>query len=468
VAESTGGVRTAIDRLEDPFLRSGHSGNCATPTRLRADCSPQTRLLSLELSSGTSSMRPFEASSTNGSSRRRRLTQSSNSRPSPRERDSTRGCRPSRRGRCYRDCTRTFGCRIRCRSGAVRPPRVGRRRARGRTRRSRGIDDSVLPTRHCSNWPAGRRSSAARSIPFSTTTSRRRFASAHSHRSSGWMDPLSGSLIAGAARRPVDVFVAPLSGDDRTLCVVRDRRRSPAATLSTIHRMITAMRAAESRSGVFQSAVDATVASSDADLAGWYLIEADVLRPAAVATRAETDRAEPPPIERADIDLLEHLETEADADGEGVVFDRPDIEPALSRPESVPNGCLPFRSPITGSSLRRVPTRWLSRHTSRRRSKSSAGRLRLRSMRSNARRRSSATAATSSDSSPPLPAVSNCRRSNKRCSPVIPERNSNRISVRLVSFEFDDTLGDDRSGLGRRRRYWLRADHAECMGRPER
>ncbi|WP_076609393.1 bacterio-opsin activator domain-containing protein [Natronorubrum thiooxidans] len=146
-----------------------------------------------------------------------------------------------------------------------------------------------------------------------------------------WMDPLSGSLIAGAARRPVDVFVAPLSGDERTLCVVRDRRRSPAATLSTIHRMITAMRDAESRFGVFQSAVDATVASSDADLAGWYLIEADVLRPAAVATRATTDHAEPPPIERAEIDLLERLETEADADGEGVVFDRPDIEPALSR-----------------------------------------------------------------------------------------------------------------------------------------
>ncbi|QFU85036.1 bacterio-opsin activator domain-containing protein [Natronorubrum aibiense] len=148
-----------------------------------------------------------------------------------------------------------------------------------------------------------------------------------------WMDPVSGSLVAGDARRPVDVFVTPLSGDDRTLCVVRDGRRSPAASLSTVHRTVTAIRDAESRAAVRQLAVDATLECSAADFAGWYLVEEDVLRPAAVATRAdsESDAVDLPPIDRAGIDVLERLEAGAAAAGDAIVFDRPDVESALSR-----------------------------------------------------------------------------------------------------------------------------------------
>lgn len=143
-----------------------------------------------------------------------------------------------------------------------------------------------------------------------------------------WMDPVSGSLVVGAARRPVDVFVTPLSGD-QTLCVVRDSRRSPATVLSTLQQAITTMRDAEDRTAVFESAVEAAVACSEADLAGWYLTEPDVLRPATVAVRDDTEPVELPPIERAGIDLLERLETETD--GEGIVFDRSELEPVLSR-----------------------------------------------------------------------------------------------------------------------------------------
>ncbi len=145
-----------------------------------------------------------------------------------------------------------------------------------------------------------------------------------------WMDPVSGSLVVGAARRPVDVFVTPLSGD-QTLCVVRDSRRSPATVLSTLQQAITTMRDAEDRTAVFESAVDATVACSEAALAGWYLIEPAVLRPAAVAVRDDTEPVELPPIERAGIDLLERLETETETNGEGIVFDQSELEPVLSR-----------------------------------------------------------------------------------------------------------------------------------------
>ncbi|ELY49407.1 bacterio-opsin activator domain-containing protein [Natronorubrum sulfidifaciens] len=146
-----------------------------------------------------------------------------------------------------------------------------------------------------------------------------------------WMDPVSGALVAGDARRPVDVFVAPLPGDDRTLCVVRDRRRSPAASLSTIQRMIREMGDAESHTAVRQSAVDAMVECSEADLAGWYLVEEAVFRPAAVATRNESNAVDLPPIERSGLELFERLEAETAGAGECVIFDRPDIEPALSR-----------------------------------------------------------------------------------------------------------------------------------------
>ncbi|WP_121744954.1 bacterio-opsin activator domain-containing protein [Natronorubrum halophilum] len=146
-----------------------------------------------------------------------------------------------------------------------------------------------------------------------------------------WMEPVSGQLTLGESRRAVDVLVTPLPGDDRTLCVVRDGRRSSAAALSAIDRTVAAMREAEGRPAVRQSAVDAILACSGADLVGWYLVEADVLRPAAVATAAANDSIDLPPIDRARTDLVERLEADADATGSGVVFDRSELGPALTR-----------------------------------------------------------------------------------------------------------------------------------------
>ncbi|MFC6768973.1 PAS domain-containing protein, partial [Natrinema soli] len=55
-----------------------------------------------------------------------------------------------------------------------------------------------------------------------------------------WMEPITG-VLATDASPPVDVFVAPLSDPDRTLCVVRDRRGSRAAALSSIRRALDAL-----------------------------------------------------------------------------------------------------------------------------------------------------------------------------------------------------------------------------------
>ncbi|WP_436346768.1 bacterio-opsin activator domain-containing protein [Natronorubrum sp. FCH18a] len=151
-----------------------------------------------------------------------------------------------------------------------------------------------------------------------------------------WMEPATGRLVSGDDALAVDVFVTPLPGDDRTLCVVRDRERSAAGALSTIDRSIETMRDAESRPAVRQAAVDAVLECTDADLAGWYLVEDDLLRPAAVATAAASSPVELLSIDRdqADLrDLLDGLEADTVASGGDVttVFDRSELEPLFAQ-----------------------------------------------------------------------------------------------------------------------------------------
>ncbi|MGQ3414299.1 bacterio-opsin activator domain-containing protein [Natrinema sp. LN54] len=150
-----------------------------------------------------------------------------------------------------------------------------------------------------------------------------------------WMDPVAGEFATDATVS-VDVFVAPLPDPDRTLCVVRDRRDSRAAALSTIRRTVATLRRAETPSAVREAVTDAVRECADADAAVWYLVDDDRLRPATVATRETTateqppggDRPaiEPPPIEPDDTPLSGLLES-----GEPTVYDRAELGDALSR-----------------------------------------------------------------------------------------------------------------------------------------
>ncbi|ADB63895.1 putative PAS/PAC sensor protein (plasmid) [Haloterrigena turkmenica DSM 5511] len=155
-----------------------------------------------------------------------------------------------------------------------------------------------------------------------------------------WMEPLSGTLALDG--RAVDVFVTPLS-DDRVLCVVRDRRRSAAAALSTVGETVATIRAADSPGAVRRATVDAALTCAGADLAAWYLREDDRLRPAAVETASTAGSVDLPPIDPAETELLERLaeaetatedepgfETDTDAAGPAVAFDRSELESVLA------------------------------------------------------------------------------------------------------------------------------------------
>ncbi|SDK89779.1 bacterio-opsin activator domain-containing protein [Natronorubrum texcoconense] len=151
-----------------------------------------------------------------------------------------------------------------------------------------------------------------------------------------WMEPVTGTITAADEPRAVDVFVTPLPDDDRTLCVVRDRDRSAAGALSAIDRSIATMADAESRPAVRQAAVDAVLAYTGADLAGWYRLEDDLFRPAAVATTAASSSVELPPIGRDLIDRIDPADgTDADADANGervtTVLDRSELESLFAK-----------------------------------------------------------------------------------------------------------------------------------------
>ncbi|MDF9745945.1 bacterio-opsin activator domain-containing protein [Natrinema salsiterrestre] len=146
-----------------------------------------------------------------------------------------------------------------------------------------------------------------------------------------WMDPCTGELAIDASRsRPVDVFVAPLPDPDRTLCIVRDRRGSRGAALSTIQRTATALRNADTPTAVRESVTGAIREYVGADAAIWYRVD-DRLRPAAVTTAAQVSDSEQPGIEppslRPDaIPLADLLDS-----AEPSVRDRPDFDDALER-----------------------------------------------------------------------------------------------------------------------------------------
>ncbi|WP_306058942.1 bacterio-opsin activator domain-containing protein [Natronococcus wangiae] len=140
-----------------------------------------------------------------------------------------------------------------------------------------------------------------------------------------WMDPIAGDL-ALAERRPVDVFVAPIPGDERALCIVRDRRRSPAGALSTIEAAVAAIGDADSRSGVRRAVVDAALEFTGADLVGFYLVDEGSLRPAAVATREPPSPPDLPSVDRSTVPV-DRIREEDGAS----IHDRRPFESFLSR-----------------------------------------------------------------------------------------------------------------------------------------
>ncbi|AFZ74463.1 bacterio-opsin activator domain-containing protein [Natronobacterium gregoryi] len=138
-----------------------------------------------------------------------------------------------------------------------------------------------------------------------------------------WLEPVQGTLSGADEAIDVDVYVSPLRNDERTLCLVRDRRRSAAGALSTVRRTAATLRSADAASTVRRAVTDAVQERTDADLAVWYLFDDDLLCPAAVATPEDHPGLEPPPVERDDRRLP--LE-----DGIGVA-DGSAIEPFLTR-----------------------------------------------------------------------------------------------------------------------------------------
>ncbi|QLK26749.1 helix-turn-helix domain-containing protein [Natrinema zhouii] len=152
-----------------------------------------------------------------------------------------------------------------------------------------------------------------------------------------WMEPVSGMLATDAAP-PVEVFVAPLTDPDRTLCVVRDRRGSRGAALSSIRRTLDTLRRAETASAVRNAATDAVREFAAADVAVWYRADDDWLRPATVAMAdhiGDHRSIELPPIDPDGsplADTLENRETVTDPESEGVtVYERAELEDFLAR-----------------------------------------------------------------------------------------------------------------------------------------
>ncbi|SEV82266.1 bacterio-opsin activator domain-containing protein [Natrinema salifodinae] len=157
-----------------------------------------------------------------------------------------------------------------------------------------------------------------------------------------WMDPVTGDLVTdgdagtdGAARIPVDVFVAPLSDPDRTLCVVRDRRDSAAAALSILSRAVTALRGVETPAAVRETVVDAVRDYVAADVAAWYVAD-DRLRPAAVTVADRIADGESgidlPSIDPEGTPLVDPTERSERAErGEPTVYDGAALAGALVR-----------------------------------------------------------------------------------------------------------------------------------------
>ncbi|AGB39146.1 bacterio-opsin activator domain-containing protein [Natronococcus occultus] len=141
-----------------------------------------------------------------------------------------------------------------------------------------------------------------------------------------WLEPASGRL-AVADDRPVDVFVVPLPEDDRTLCVIRDRRRSPAGALATLADAVGAIREVDSESAVRETVAEAALELSGGDVVGLYRSEERALEPIAVATRG-SGTASLSAVERAAVpDAV--LPDGAGEDADATVHDADALEPFL-------------------------------------------------------------------------------------------------------------------------------------------
>ncbi|ARS88679.1 bacterio-opsin activator domain-containing protein [Natrarchaeobaculum aegyptiacum] len=141
-----------------------------------------------------------------------------------------------------------------------------------------------------------------------------------------WMDPLSGTLTVGDRRPAVEVFVAPLPAAERTLCVVRDRRRSPESALRMLDGTIAEVWAAPSHPAIRESVLRAVLDWTAADAAGWYALEGDRLEPLALETAGEHGDADRRAIE-PDEELRSSLADRAIGD----VTEEPALVPALTR-----------------------------------------------------------------------------------------------------------------------------------------
>ncbi|NGM71529.1 PAS domain S-box protein [Natronolimnobius sp. AArcel1] len=117
-----------------------------------------------------------------------------------------------------------------------------------------------------------------------------------------WMEPVRGTLQTDGDTIPVDVVVTPLPGeDDWTLCLIRDRRQSPAAALETVGQTVSVLRQAESRPQIYRAVTDAIRACVASELAVWYRLESATLSAAAVARADDQPPAELPPIDREQV-----------------------------------------------------------------------------------------------------------------------------------------------------------------------
>ncbi|ELY54732.1 PAS sensor protein, partial [Natronococcus amylolyticus DSM 10524] len=99
-----------------------------------------------------------------------------------------------------------------------------------------------------------------------------------------WMEPTFGTLALGN-RRPVEVAVIPLPAAERTLCLVRDRRRSPTGALRTLEAAVGSIREAETVPDVGRAVAEAAVDLAGGDVACLYRLEERALRPVGVAGR---------------------------------------------------------------------------------------------------------------------------------------------------------------------------------------
>jgi HTH-type transcriptional regulator, bacterioopsin transcriptional activator and related proteins len=104
------------------------------------------------------------------------------------------------------------------------------------------------------------------------------------------MDPLTGTLVLGEDR-PVDVLVSGLPGGSRSLCLVRDRRRSPASHLSTLEAGIRRIRDADSSGTVHRAVVESIADLTAAEFVAHYRVSESALEATAIAGRTASSPA---------------------------------------------------------------------------------------------------------------------------------------------------------------------------------